>query len=106
MQQSTIKAAKVSAALAPCAPRRPLSPAQKRVAPLAPIFSACKVRGLVYTAETRAARLRAARLRAVNRYFNDLPGFDWIETSFKELLGNPLAILIVADGIEAGCIQW
>lgn len=101
MQQSTIKAAKVSAALAPCAPRRPLSPAQKRVAPLAPIFSACKVRGLVYTAETRAARLRA-----VNRYFNDLPGFDWIETSFKELLGNPLAILIVADGIEAGCIQW
>lgn len=81
--------------------RRALSPAQKAVQPLAPIFAACKAKGLPVTPETRTARAYA-----VNRYFNDLPGFDWINESFKELLGNPLAILVVADGIEAGCIQW
>lgn len=102
MQQSTSKAAQVSAAPAPLMrPRRPLSDAQKRVQPLAPIFSACQGRGLKCSEETRTARLRA-----VNAYFNDLPGFDWIETSFKELLGNPLAILVVADGIESGCLTW
>ena len=81
--------------------RRPLSPAQKRVAALLPIFDACKARGLKCTDATRVARLRA-----VNQYFDDLPGFDWIETSFKELLGNPLAVAVVADGIEGGLIQW
>lgn len=81
--------------------RRPLSPAQVAVLPLRPIFDACKARGLSCTDATREGRLRA-----VNAYFNDLPGFDWIETSFKELLGNPLAILVVADGIEGGIIQW
>ncbi len=104
MQKTITKAATVAAAPAPRvtpAPRRPLSPAQMRVAPLAPIFAACKAQGLPVTPETRTARAYA-----VNRYFNDLPGFDWIETSFKELLGNPLAILVVADGIEGGLIQW
>lgn len=82
-------------------PRGTLSPAQIAVQPLAPIFAACKSKGLPVTPETRTARACA-----VNRYFNDLPGFDWINESFKELLGNPLAILVVADGIEAGCLSW
>ena len=82
--------------------RRPLSRAQKRVAPLAPIFSACKARGLKITPDNRAARLYA-----VNSYLCQLPeGFDWIESSFKELLGNTAAILAIGAEIEAGCLTW
>ncbi len=92
MQHSTNAAPKV---------RRPLSPAQVAVMPLRPIFDACKRVGLPCTDATRFDRVRA-----VNRYFNDLPGFDWINESFKELLGNPLAILVVADGIEGGALTW
>jgi hypothetical protein len=88
----------------PAAPkvRRPLSPAQVAVMPLLPIFDACKRAGLPCTDETRAARVRA-----VNRYFNELPdGFDWINESFKELLGNTVAIIVTADAIESGLLTW
>ncbi len=82
--------------------RRPLSPAQVAVMPLRPIFDACKSAGLPCTDATRFDRVRA-----VNRYFNELPdGFDWIETSFKELLGNTVAIIVVADAIEGGALTW
>jgi hypothetical protein len=70
--------------------------------PLRPIFDACKSAGLPCTDATRFDRVRA-----VNRYFNELPdGFDWIETSFKELLGNTVAIIVVADAIEGGALTW
>ncbi|RYX83982.1 hypothetical protein EON83_12655 [bacterium] len=82
------------------APRRTLSPAQKAVAPLAPIFAACKKRGLVCNEANRVARLRA-----VNRYFNNLDGFDWIE-SFKDMVRDQAAILVVADAIEVGLLTW
>ena len=87
----------------PAAPkvRRPLSEKQIAVLPLLPIFNACKRAGLPTDEASKETRLRA-----VNSYFNDLPGFDWIETSFKELLTNPLAILVVADGIEGGALRW
>lgn len=79
---------------------RRMTPAQAAVAPLAPIFAACKLRGLQVTPDNREARLRA-----VNRYFNWLP-FDWIELSFKELLTDRAAVLVVADAIEAGVLAW
>jgi hypothetical protein len=82
--------------------RRPLSPAQVAVMPLRPIFDACKRVGLPCTDATRLDRVRA-----VNRYFNELPdGFDWIEASFKELLGNTVAIIVTADAIESGLLTW
>ncbi len=74
---------------------RPQSPAQRAVAPLAPIFAACAHRGLTITPDNLEARLRA-----VNRYF------DWIEGSFKELLTDRAAVLVVADAIEAGVLSW
>ncbi len=80
--------------------RRPLSDAQRAVAPLAPIFAACKARGLCITPDNKTARLRA-----VNAYLNWLP-FDWIETSFKELLNDRAAVLVVADAIEGGLLKW
>lgn len=82
--------------------RRPLSPAQVAVMPLRPLFDACKRAGLSCTDATRAARVRA-----VNRYFNELPdGFDWINESFKELLGNTVAIIVLADAIEGNLLTW
>lgn len=81
--------------------RRALSPAQKRVLPLLPIFNACKAKGLSCTDETRAARLYA-----VNRYLCNFVQFDWIETSFKELLPSPAAITVLADAIEGGALTW
>jgi len=89
----------------PAAPqlRRPISDAQKRVLPLLPIFNACKAKGLP-TDETSKER----RLYAVNRYLChfDGHGFDWIEASFKELLGTPAAIVVLADAIEGGLLAW
>jgi hypothetical protein len=83
-------------------PRRALTPAQKAVAPLAPIFAAASKKGLSITPENKVARLYA-----VNRLFSQLPeGFDWIETSFKDLLGNTAAIVVVADAIEGGTVAW
>ena len=89
-----------AAAPAPRAPRRPLSEAQVKVLPLQPIFKACQARGLKVTPENKEARLRA-----FNSYVLDLP-IDWIETSFKELLGNPFAIFVIADAIEGGALTW
>ncbi len=80
--------------------RRPQTPAQAHVAPLAPIFAACHKRGLSITPENREARLYA-----VNRLFSDLP-FDWIEESFKDLLHDRAAIVVVADAIEGGWLTW
>jgi hypothetical protein len=80
--------------------RRPLTPAQRACAPLAPIFAACKARGLSITPDNREPRLRA-----VNRYFDFLP-FDWISESFKELIGDKAAVLVVADAIEGGLLTW
>ncbi len=83
--------------------RRPISDAQKRVLPLLPIFNACKAKGLPMNEESKAARLFA-----VNRYLCNFAGngFDWIENSFKELLGNAVAILVIADAIEGGLLTW
>ena len=81
--------------------RRALSDAQKRVLPLLPIFNACKRAGLP-TDETS----KAARLYAVNRYLCNFVQFDWIETSFKELLPCPAAITVLADAIEGGALTW
>jgi hypothetical protein len=93
MKQYTTAAPKV---------RRPLSDKQRACLPLLPLFDACKRVGLPCTDATRAARVRA-----VNRYFNELPdGFDWIEESFKELLGNTVAIIVLADAIEGGVLTW
>lgn len=82
------------------ASRRPQTPAQRAVAPLAPIFAAASARGLVINDANREVRLRA-----VNRYFDFLP-FDWISESFKELLGDTAAILVLADAIQAGVLSW
>lgn len=82
------------------ASRKPQTPAQRAVAPLAPIFEACAARGLAITPDNKEVRLRA-----VNRYLDFLP-FNWIEESFKELLLDRAAILVVADAIEAGCLAW
>lgn len=81
--------------------RRPraLSPLQREVLPLSPIFAACKSRGLSTSNETRERRLYA-----INRAFNDLP-FDYIE-SLKDLLVSPAAIAVVASLIEGGFISW
>lgn len=80
--------------------RRSMTPAQAAVAPLAPIFAACKLRGLTITPDNLEARLRA-----VNRYCDFLP-FDWLSDSFKEMLRDPAQILVVADAIEAGVLTW
>lgn len=82
------------------ASRRPQTPAQKAVAPLAPISEACAARGLKITPENKEVRLRA-----VNRYFDFLP-FDWIKESFKELLNDSAAIFVLADAIECGVLTW
>lgn len=83
------------------ASRKPMSAAQRTVAPLAPIFEACKSRGLVINEFNREVRIRAC-----NRYFDNLDGFDWIESSFKELLGDTAVILVVADAISVGALTW
>lgn len=83
------------------ASRKPVSAAQRAVAPLAPIFAACSARGLVINDANRVQRLYA-----VNKFFNSLDGFDWIEAGFKELLGDAAAIIVVADAIEAGVLSW
>lgn len=84
-------------------PRRALTPAQAAVLPLAPIFQACKHRGLKITPDNKTERLYQ-----VNSYLNNFDGigFDWIETSFKELIGNVAAIIVLADAIEAGALSW
>ena len=83
--------------------RRALSDAQKRVLPLLPIFNACKAKGLPTNEESKTARLYA-----VNSYLNnfDVAGFDWLETSFKELLTRPAVITVIADAIQRGAISW
>ncbi len=81
--------------------RRALSPAQCAVLPLAPIFAACQKRGLPILPENRTARLFA-----VNSYLNDLPGFDWIEGSFKELAADAAKIAVLSDAIESGSLTW
>ena len=83
--------------------RRALSEKQKAVLPLLPIFNACKRAGLP-TDETSKER----RLFAVNRYLCNFEcaGFDWLESSFKELLGNTVAIIVIADAIESELLAW
>jgi hypothetical protein len=82
------------------ASRKPQTAAQRAVAPLSPVFEACKSRGLVINDANREIRIRA-----VNRYLDFLP-FDWIEASFKELLLDQAAIFVVADAIQAGALKW
>lgn len=82
--------------------RKPQTQAQRAVAPLAPIFAACQKRGLTCTNENRLARLRA-----INLYFAEgALDFSWLIHSFKELLADAAAILVVADAIEGGLISW